>query len=310
MSRLRDLLVLMGAACAVAGSILVLGHAQETPSAPRRTLPQPPLAEQKQQAFSKAEVAKRQSELEGRQVPKAAVTGKARAFPARVVAQPAVAVLNARADRRGAQMWSLFRAEYYFIRNACDLNADQRKALARLGGSAVKAAARQFAEAELRVSRVEGYPDPRKLMEDELAKAMSSLITPGQQARYKEEIEKRAASRKQVVIDNLVAKLDQDLVLSADQRTRLVESLSTNWKDAWGQSFEMLMRIDNFFPDIPDHVVVPMLTDHQKEVWGILPIRQNRSFGISFGRGIAGGDPLDDPELAEAQKEAEAKEKK
>ena len=39
-------------------------------------------------------------------------------------------------------------------------------------------------------------------------------------------------------------------------------------------------------------------------------MRQNILFGISFVRGIDRGDPLDDPELAEAQKEAEAKNKK
>ena len=57
-------------------------------------------------------------------------------------------------------------------------------------------------------------------------------------------MEKRTASRKQVVIDNLVAKLDQDLVLTSEQREKLVEALSANWKDSWGQSLEMLMNIE------------------------------------------------------------------
>lgn len=306
MNRFPDLLCMISTACVVPGSILALGQAQEVTSAPRRTVIQPPLVEKKQEAFSKAEVAKNQGKLEARPVPKAAVAAKAM----RVPAVPTVAVLEARAARRVPGMWPMFRAEYYFIRNACDLNADQRKALARLGESAVKAAARQFAEAELRVRRTSDYPDPHKLIEDELARAMGPLLSPVQQARYKEEIEKRAASRKQFIIDNLVAKLDQDLVLSAEQRTRLVEALSTNWKDAWGQAFGMLIRNNNFFPDIPDHVIVPILTDHQREVWGEIPIRQNPSVVTSFARGIAGGDPLDDPELADAQKEAEAKNKK
>ena len=136
------------------------------------------------------------------------------------------------------------------------------------------------------------------------------LLSHDQESRYKAELEKRAASRKQVVIDNLVAKLDGDLVLTSEQRTRLVEALSANWKDAWGQSLQMLMNIDSFFPNIPDQVVAPILTDNQKEVWRRIPKNSNVFWGFSFGGGIVENDPLDDPELAEAQKEAEARDKK
>ena len=213
------------------------------------------------------------------------------------------------------QFRPMFRAEYYFIRNTCGLNTDQRKQLARLGETAVKAAARQFVEAQqkmMRGGRRSGtdYPDPRKLVEQELTRVMSSLLSHDQESRYKAELEKRAASRKQVVIDNLVAKLDGDLVLTSEQRTRLVEALSANWKDAWGQSLEMLMNIDSFFPNIPDQVVAPILTDNQKEVWRRIPKNSNVFWGFSFGGGIVENDPLDDPELAEARQEAEARDKK
>lgn len=71
----------------------------------------------------------------------------------------------------------------------------------------------------------------------------------------------------------------------------------------------MLQNIDNFFPSIPDQVVTPILTDHQKEVWQRIPRNQNVFWGFSFGGMIMQNDPLDDPELVEAQKEAEEKEK-
>jgi hypothetical protein len=261
MSRFRDLLVLIGVACAVSGSSFVLGQAQDV------ALPPPP------------------------------------------------AVVPPRAAQYVQQFRPMFRAEYYFIRNTCGLNADQRKQLARMGETAVKAAARQFVEAQQKMMRGgwrpgTDYPDPRKLVEQELSRVMSPLLSHDQQSRYKVELEKRAASRKQVVIDNLVAKLDGDLVLSSEQRTRLVEALSANWKDAWGQSLQMLMNIDSFFPNIPDQVVAPILTDNQKEIWRRIPKNSNVFWGFSFGGGIVENDPLDDPELAEAQKEAEARDKK
>lgn len=282
MSRLRDLLVLIGVACAVSGSSFVLGQAQDVALPPPPAVVPPRPAEKKKVEPAKADAA---------------------------------AALDAQAAQYVQQFRPMFRAEYYFIRNTCGLNPDQRKQLARLAETAVKAAARQFVEAQQKTMRGgwqpgTDYPDPRKLVEHELTRVMRPLLSHDQESRYKAELEKRAASRKQVVIDNLVAKLDGDLVLSSEQRTRLIEALSANWKDAWGQSLQMLMNIDSFFPNIPDQIVTPILTDNQKEVWRRIPKNSNVFWGFSFGGGIVDNDPLDDPELAAAQKEAEARDKK
>jgi len=303
MSRLRHLLVLTGVACAVSGSTFVLGQMQ-VQFVPLAPAPVP----------AKPDVAKQRREPEKKATEKSKVAVKAvRVQPARVLAQQAAA-LDAQAAQYVQQFRPMFRAEYYFIRNTCDLNADQRKQLARMGESAVKGAARSFVEAQQKMMRGgwrpgSEYPDPRKVIEQELTKVMSPLLTHDQESRYKAELEKRAASRKQVVIDNLVAKLDGDLVLTADQRTRLVEALAANWNDAWGQSLEMLMNIDNFFPSVPDQVVTPILTDNQKEVWRRIPRNSNVFWGFSFGGMVMENDSLDDPELAEAQKEADLGEK-
>ena len=317
MSRLRDLLVLIGVACAVSGSSFVLGQAQDVALPPPPAVVPPRPAEKKKEEPAKADAAKKQGRVEAKPAAKAkvAVMKGVVVQLAPVVGQPAAAALDAQAAQYVQQFRPMFRAEYYFIRNTCGLNTDQRKQLARLGETAVKAAARQFVEAQQKMMRGgwrpgTDYPDPRKLVEQELARVMSPLLSHDQESRYKAELEKRAASRKQVVIDNLVAKLDGDLVLTSEQRTRLVEALSANWKDAWGQSLEMLMNIDSFFPNIPDQVVAPILTDNQKEVWRRIPKNSNVFWGFSFGGGIVENDPLDDPELAEAQKEAEARDKK
>jgi hypothetical protein len=305
MSRLRDLLVLIGVACAVSGSSFVLGQAQDVAVPPPPAVAPPRPAEKKKEESAKADAAKKQSKVEAKPAAKA-----------KVAVMKGVVVQDEQAAQYVQQFRPMFRAEYYFIRNTCGLNADQRKQLARMGETAVKAAARQFVETQQKMMRGgwrpgTDYPDPRKLVEQELSRVMSSLLSHDQESRYKAELEKRAASRKQVVIDNLVVKLDGDLVLSSEQRTRLVEALSANWKDAWGQSLQMLMNIDSFFPNIPDQVVAPILTDNQKEVWRRIPKNSNVFWGFNFGGGIVReNDPLDDPELAEARKEAEARDKK
>jgi len=148
MSRLRDLLVLAGVACAVPGAILVLGQVQDVvlPPPPAVVLPRP--AEKKQEEPAKPVVAKKQREAEKKATEKSKVAVKAVVVrPDRVPAPPPAAVLNAQAAQYEQQFQLMFRAEYYFIRNTCGLNTDQRKQLARLEETAVKAAARSFVEA-------------------------------------------------------------------------------------------------------------------------------------------------------------------
>ncbi len=316
MSRLRDLLVLVSVASVVPGSTLVLGQvlkiqvAPSPPSVAKEDRPPEKKADSSKPEFKEKVKAQLRPAMKARVAVKAMVLQPA--VPMKVQVGPAA--LDAQAAQFVQQFRPMFRAEYYFIRNACGLNPDQRKQLARMGEAAVKTAARGFVEAQQKMMRggwrpgME-YPEPRKLIEQQLNTDVTALLAPDQLARYKEETEKRTASRKQVAIDNLVAKLDLDLVLSPYQRTRLVEALTTNWKDSWCQSLEMLQNIDNFFPSIPDQVVTPILTDHQKEVWQRIPRNQNVFWGFSFGGMIMQNDPLDDPELVEAQKEAEEKEK-
>ena len=227
--------------------------------------------------------------------------------------QPA-AQLDAQVQQFIQQFRPLFRAEYYFLRRICDLAPDQRKQVAREGERAVHDAAKKFAE--LQQKMMQGgwrpgtqYPEPQQVLEDVLSKSVAGFLSPAQRARYKEEIDKRIANRKQVALDNLVAKLDSDLVLTALQREKISESLSSHWNDSWSQSMQMLMNIEHFFPNIPDNLVVPFLTENQKKSWQRIPRNQNVFFGFQFGGMQMENDPLDDPELVEARQEAEAREK-
>ena len=91
---------------------------------------------------------------------------------------------------------------------------------------------------------------------------------PAEQATlYQEERAKRSASRKQLIVRNLVARLDHELVLSAEQRDQLSESLSSHWDDAWGQSLEMFMYDYAVLPPIPDQYIAPYLSEAQKRIW-------------------------------------------
>ena len=67
--------------------------------------------------------------------------------------------------------------------------------------------------------------DPRRQIREGLAAAVKSQLSAELAARLQDEVAKRDASRKQLAVRNLVARLDHELVLSPDQRDKLAESL-------------------------------------------------------------------------------------
>jgi hypothetical protein len=204
-----------------------------------------------------------------------------------------LAVLGARQNLIDAQVeqWTnqfrpLVRAELLFIRSACNVNKDQRKLLIQESNRVLKETAKKFAESQVggfRVANGEGQPDPRRWIEDGLAKVVRNRFEPEQVDRFEDEREKRSADRKQVMVRNLAAKLDQELVLSPEQREQITQSLGRNWSKNWSgsQNPEILATYgDQFLPAIPDHVVVPYITAAQRKVWSELP---RHNFGMFLG---------------------------
>ena len=148
------------------------------------------------------------------------------------------------------------------------------------------------------------YPDPRKLIEEGMAKAVKPILTPEQAARYQAEIEKRTADRREAIIRTLVAKLDQDLLLNPEQRGKIAAAMAEHWDDSWCQSLETLLYGDQFFPRLPDEVVVPHLDPKQRDIWH--GQRSNQSFFFGFvGNMLPQEDAQEDKELVEARVEAE-----
>ena len=145
MLRLRDALILILVACAVPGSTFVLGQIQQGQGQFTVTL-LATQAEAKQKEVTKADARSKEGVAKKEAAGKAAAPLKAarRAVVLKqvdVAAAPAAAALDAQAAQYVEQFRPMFKSEYYFIANACDLTKDQRKNLARLGETAVKAAA-------------------------------------------------------------------------------------------------------------------------------------------------------------------------
>ena len=284
MRRILGPMILAGVACAVPAA--ALGLAQEQPK-----------------AKAARPAAKAPAKRPAMGTTTTTIETKVMVAPAKVAAFPAAVNMNLDAQKRQLtlqftqQFRPIVKSEVHLIRSVCDLTHEQRAALARAGERLLEDAVAQLVDQQLKMMqgqpRPGGLSDPNKLIQDGVAAAVAANLSPEQAARYRAEVEARAADRKQVALHNLLAKLDHDLLLSDGQRDRIRASLAANWQDAWAQTLEMsVLYGDRFFPNIPDQYIVPSLSDAQRKIWQGTPKFGGAYWGVVTR--VLGGDALED----------------
>ena len=180
--------------------------------------------------------------------------------------------------------------ELNFVRLVCsDLSPQQRPKIKLAGEASLKLAAKQMAEVQNRQNRGAGLvmqarvmPEPRKMIRAAVAKALQETLTDEQKIRFQRDAADRTEQRKSAAILSVVSRLDGCLFLNADQRRKITDQISSNWKDSWEQWLMMSSYGDQYFPVIPDQYVVPHLNADQKSVWQGL---QKIDFGAWWGGG-------------------------
>ena len=197
------------------------------------------------------------------------------------------------------QFRQLLNTEVHFVRTVCQPTREQYETIKSAGDVSLKGTVKKFAGLQrkmnegIRAGQQPQWPDPRRLIADDLARSVQQTLSAEQAKRYQVELEKRAAARKRVALINLVVKLDKDLVLSAEQRNQLTERLNANWMDVWGQQLEVFLYGDQFLPVLPDDQVLPILNERQKEIWKGTPKSQN-TIGGWFGFGFVQAVDIDE----------------
>jgi hypothetical protein len=195
----------------------------------------------------------------------------------------------------------IVRGELLFVRHVCSLPAEQLRAISRETDLALNDVAKKMLDGQQQGIRIRQpgqantHPDPVRMLQDELALVIKKHLSPEQHALYRSEFEKRSANRKQAALGFLVDVLDRELVLSKDQREKVMESLTANWDDGWCIYMEYLLSGNQFYPSELGRYVTPLLNDNQKKVWqGVQKVQGGFwGFGNILGGGmINDGDPL------------------
>jgi hypothetical protein len=109
--------------------------------------------------------------------------------------------------------------------------------------------------------------DPPMAVQRLLARLAEAKLSADKVRLYRQECDKRTEARWHAAVLNLVAALDERLVLTATQRAKLVESLSAKRKYSWAQFRQMVDSDCQDFRLVPDAAIVPLLNEKQKRLW-------------------------------------------
>ncbi|MGE5194649.1 MAG: hypothetical protein ACM3U2_19325 [Deltaproteobacteria bacterium] len=253
----------------------------------------------KEHVERKAEETRERAEL----ADKAAAAARDAAIAQRVAAMMGQAMAPADLAAMEKQFTRQFNAaariELHFVDKVCEPTPEQRTeiddALERYRADLVK----KYSENHKRLARggrqVAGNPfagDVHEMVRRSIARTVKTNLSAGQVARFEEEIARRTADRKQAAVSHLVARLDGDLNLSAEQRDKLTESLAVNWTVTWDQQFEVMLRQPGaqFLPQLPERLVTPYLTPTQRKIWRAGRENNQPNQGVIFFQGgFAGG---------------------
>ena len=195
------------------------------------------------------------------------------------------------------QFRRILATELRFVRTVCQTTPEQQKSIQAAGEAVLKSTVKKFGALQQKAGMgqvQQEWPDPRKLISDAIAESVKKTLAAEQVERYEAELAKRVAARKRAALVNLVAKVDRELILTAEQRDQLSKALEADWKDAWAGQLEVFLYGEDFLPVVPDAVLLPVLTDKQKAIWKATPRTQHMIGGwAGFGMGFFGDIGID-----------------
>jgi hypothetical protein len=203
------------------------------------------------------------------------------------------------------QMRHLLKGETHFLEKICQPTEEQKKGLKAVGEKVSADFIKQFAKTQKQLMRginannPPKYPEPHKMITEAFSAYAKEHFSADQLKKYQDECDKRRDQTRRMTISNLVAKLDKELILTADQREKIAADLSADWKDTWAQQLQIFISNDHLFPKLPTNRITNHLTVDQKNALKSIPQNDNQFWGWQ-GMGFLGGFDDDVGILVEA----------
>jgi hypothetical protein len=124
--------------------------------------------------------------------------------------------------------------------------------------------------------------NPFKRVREDVARLLKPLVSVEQFAKYSEEAQAREDFEGKVAVGMLLNLLDEKLSLSKDQQEVLREKMMTEKMLPDMHTLKTFSINVQYMPHLPDHQIIPILTDPQKKIWSTLQ-RSNVYQGLPQG---------------------------
>jgi hypothetical protein len=206
-----------------------------------------------------------------------------------------------------AQFEPALKVELSFVNRVCKLSDDERRILIVKSNDWLDKFVADYAKQGNQPQMARGWfggvqpaADPRESIRAGVAKLVKAELPKEQAEKYAEESKKRAEFHKQAFIEDLVTRIDNELMLTPEQCEKITRSLTEHWDKKWYPQFEMLVNGMQIWPAVPDQWIRPHLSREQQIAWG----RLNKQNGnVFFGGFPVEGQVIDDIDLKEGQRE-------
>jgi hypothetical protein len=202
---------------------------------------------------------------------------RAMAKPAAPADEPPVAdhvrrQMEQHAKQMERQFQPILNGELELIRRTCDgLTPEARQRILAAGREAVTATAQGFTERQFTGRLGQDDFDARREIHGKLEQTLAAVTDPATVAAYREEIGRRQARLGESARVAIVATIDRQLHLSAEQRSLIEKELERKWQAAW--AIDLGTRSDmrlNGLPPAPGYAAIaiePHLDPEQAAAW-------------------------------------------
>jgi hypothetical protein len=214
------------------------------------------------------------------------------------------------ANQARKQLRQLYKVELAYAHRVCDMSPEQREQVAMATVESIDDFIKKLGKKKNRNARVRGFVNGRATLsvneratvQAEIKKLVDTKLRPEQAALYLDEITKRDQRFRQATVQFFVARIDEKLRLTDEQRAKLLKALEDKWREQYGQTVEVLMNNPRYVPQVSSGPLMAILDDYQKSVWRTLQKLGPQNVSI-FGRGGA-NDMVDDFELPDDEVKA------
>lgn len=160
--------------------------------------------------------------------------------------------------------------EVGFVSRICRLPADERKLLEQAAAQNFKRLVARYwggARPSQTDEADEEAGNPGDIVRQCLDRSLTELAWPPERlAGYRQELAERAKDRKYACLRMLVAHLDDQLVLTSQQRKRLAAALDAGWQAGWEDYFDS-MYFEGVLQELPRDLPQGILRPAQRALW-------------------------------------------